>query len=252
MQKKIFSSKLTAQKILVKKSFMIDSINRVITTPSYLYNQVETVGLAAVAGGTYGLVGRKIFPKTGINPINYAVWFIVAFQIKKVFEQWELQALQTLNAKFSPEILESNFIKQTRYYYRIGTYLKDILLSKIDLCFSYVFSIRCCHLVTQENVQDASFLEMCRFRVWNVFKSTIIDNASFAIARVVTHHLGFALPMHTSIPIFLAIETIIQNIILVPLIYKYMDFCNHLDLDVNLFSTPSERAAIFKRQLPAI
>jgi hypothetical protein len=230
---------------------MIEStINRFVTTPTYLFNQADSSHFALVIGGTYGLLGRAVFPQKGINPINYAIWFVVAFQIKKLIQNWETQLSQNLNSDAAPN--EHKLLPRIRQYYRSGRDFKDMVLNKVDTAVCFLFGLRPYDQITKENVQDALFLEMCRFRLWNVFKSTIIDNASFAIARTVTHQLGFTLPSHTSIPVFLATEVIIRNIVCLPLIYKYMDFSNRLEIDVSPVSTPSERASVFKQLLPAL
>ncbi len=236
------------------------SLDRFIPAPSHLFTSVGSFGLAAVFGGAYGLIGRAVYPQSGINPINYAVWFVVAYQVKQLFQRLELEGGNFLGARHYFDYLErqddremavSDQLRLTCWKVIV---VKDYVLTKIDDCFSYVFNIRPYREITAENVQDASFVEMSRFRLWNVFKSTILDNTSFSLAHGLTHRMGFTLPLHTSIPLFILVQSIAKNIFLIPMMYKYMNFCNHLaaEIDEGAASTPSQRAEWLKRILPPL
>lgn len=238
----------------------LDRFIPLMPAPGHLFTSVGSLGLAAAVGGTYGLIGRVISPQSGINPINYAIWFVVAYQIKQLYERLEVEGKHFLGARHYFNYLERldddemSFGDQLRFACWKVIVVKDYVLTKIDDCFSYVMNIRPYREVTAENVQDASFIEMSRFRLWNVFKSTIVDNTSFSLAHGLTHKMGFALPMHTSIPLFILVQSIAKNIFLVPMLYKYMHFCNYLaaEIDEGAESTATQRAEWLKRILPQV
>ena len=89
---------------------------------------------------------------------------------------------------------------------------------------------------------DASFCEMRRYRIWPVFKSTIIDTISSRIAYQLTNTRGFTLPYHASATLFIVVRSIVKDILL-PALYIYARVCSQL---ANELGEGNPRAAAYR------
>jgi hypothetical protein len=214
------------------------NLNHFIPAPHRLYSFGGSTFVAAGIGYGYGLIGRAVYPKAGITPLNYAIWFAVAYQIKQCIDLTENRFQNFLRFKAYLEDLERtpedqlDLKNQIRYHCWRVIQLKNNCLNAIDQAVSRIFRIRAYHAVTEANVQDASFLEMCRYRMWRVFKSTVIDNVSSLLAYQLTNRVGFTLPNHTAVPFFIVIQSIIKDVLLVPALYFYARTCNQIANDI--------------------
>ncbi len=202
--------------------------------PDRFYNGAGSAITAAAIGGVYGLIGRVIYPKAGISPLNYAIWFLLAYQIKLAINLLETRFDDFIGVGAYLEALERvpedqlDLKDQFRYHCWKVIQLKQKCVKVADQIFSRIFHIRPYQEVTPENVQNASFLEMCRYRIWPVFKSTILNTLSFSLAYKLSNKMGFTLPARTSASLLYVIQSIIKDIILVPALYIYVAFCNRL------------------------
>ena len=60
-------------------------LERYLPAPDRFYKSAGSMVAAAAFGAAYGLIGRVVYPQAGINPLHYAIWFTVAYQIKYCF-----------------------------------------------------------------------------------------------------------------------------------------------------------------------
>lgn len=201
--------------------------------PSF-YSSASSTFTAAAVGGMYGLVGRVMYPNAGISPLHYAVWFVLAFQIKHFVFSMENRFDRFLCGKVCLQKLEevsedeSNLEDLVRYHCWEVIQLKDGTLHIIDDFFCKMVNIRPSQEVTADNVEEASFIEMCRYRIWPVFKTTILDTVSFAIAYRFANHMGFTISNYSAVPILIVIRSIVKDIILIPALYVYIRMCNQI------------------------
>ena len=233
------------------------SINRLLPDPASLFQSVGSMGLAAAAGAGYGVVARFIAPNAGIYPLNYAVWFVVAYKIKEILNLCEEQANiflgnETQQSDLSIQTISwADSVHQTVWKM---IHIKNTLLGAIDRLFCLVLNMRPFNEVTSANVEEAAFFEMCRFRMWNVFKTTVLDFISIIGAHRLLLLARLSLPARTSVPFFLMVQTVVQNILLAPLLYKYLNFCDHLaaELDLESARIAAERARWIRDWLPSL
>lgn len=208
--------------------------SKFVPIPTRFFASTGSMLVAAAAGGGYGLIGRLIYPKIGILPLHYAAWFAVAFQIKQVVELVERRIDNFLGVKDYLEELENTAKDELDLKDQIYCQcwqviqLRNHVVSALDGIFSRIFHLRSYQEVKKDNVQEASFLEMCRYRMWPIFKSTVLDTIRFGVAYHLCNKVGIYLPTHTAVPLFLVIRSIVKDIILVPALYTYVKFCNHL------------------------
>lgn len=210
-------------------------INRLLpAVPSRFFTSVGSTFLAAALGGAYGLIGRVVYPKAGISPLHYSVWFALAFQIKEFIIAIESNFDHFLGVKDRLEKLEQvpedelDVNDLIRFHTWKFIQLKNHFIQRVDDIFSKITRIRPFDEVDQDNVAEASFLEMCRFRIWPVFKATILDGMSFSIAHHLSNGLGFTLPNATAVPLLIVIRSIFKDIILVPALHIYVRICNQI------------------------
>ncbi|MBA2368285.1 MAG: hypothetical protein H0V82_04590 [Candidatus Protochlamydia sp.] len=233
------------------------SLNRLLPDPTSLFQSAGSLGLAAVAGAGYGMAARILYPNSGIYPTHYALWFILGYKIKEIVCICDEQAQIFIGAAIPREDalwLERSLTQKGRLIAWKAIHLKNLLLKPIDRILCYTLNLRPFNEVTSSNVAEASFLEMCRFRMWNVFKTTIFDFVSILSAHRLTQLAGISLPSRTSVPLFLMVQTIAQNILLAPLLYKYLNFCDHVaaELDLESARIASERARWIRNWLPSL
>jgi hypothetical protein len=205
-----------------------------LPAPARLYSSAGSTIVAAAIGGIYGLAGRVIYPKAGISSLNYAVWFACAFQIKECINllEFHFESFMGVSAYFeelekTPED-QLNLKDKIRYHCWRIVHLKNHCLRALDQAACKILAIRPSQDISAHNVEDASFLEMCRYRIWPVFKSTIIDTVCSGLAYRVTNGMGFTLPQQASATLFIVIRSIIKDILLIPALYVYARVCNHL------------------------
>lgn len=210
------------------------SLSGFLPTPKSFYSSARSTFVAAMVGGAYGLVGRVIYPKQGIFPVNYTLWFAGAFQIKECFELFQRHFKVFLGVtdyleqlEYIPEN-ELDLEDQLRHQIWKIIQLKNHCIKTVDAVFCRIFNLRSYQEVTIRNVYEASFLEMCRYRIWKIFKLTILDTISFSITHRLLNTLGFHIPQYMSVPLLLLIRSIVRDIILVPALYSYARFCNTL------------------------
>lgn len=233
------------------------SLNHLLPDPASLFQSVGSMGLAAAAGAGYGVVARFISPNTGIYPIHYAAWFVVAYKIKEILNHCEEQAgifIGNEEPQSDASFIEQSFAEKVRLTIWKTIHFKNSLLHAIDGIFCIALNMRPFCEVTAANVEDASFIEMCRFRMWNVFKTTILDFVSILSTHRLVQLAGLSLPARTSVPFFLMVQTIVQNILLAPILYKYLNFCDHLaaELDLESARIAAERARWIRDWLPSL
>lgn len=234
--------------------------HHIIPAPDKLYASAGSTLAAAGIGFASGLIGRKIYPDNGIVPLHYALWFVLAYQIKEFvcliersFESFvDVGAYMDNLENISED--ELDFEDHLRTYCWKMIHYKNTGVEKVDFVFCYIFNTRPYQEITKENVYEASFLEMCRFRFWMVFKSTVLDATSFSLAYRLCNATGFSLPARTSLPMILIIQSIVSKIIIIPALYTYVKFCHHL---AGEFGDGDEESAEFretwiKRLLPAM
>lgn len=231
------------------EQFFRDNWNRFIPSPERLPSFASSMVIAAAIGGGYGLIGRVVYPRAGISPLNYAIWFATAYQIKECFHFAEKYLEGFLGVGAYLEKLEKipedqlDLQDQIRYHSWKMINLKNNFLKKLDQIASHILGIRPSQEINEKNVEKASFLEMCRYRVWRVFKETILDTISSSLAYHLTGGMGFTLPSRTAVPLFIIMRSIVKDILLVPALYVYANFCNQL---ANELGDKDERAAAFR------
>ena len=202
--------------------------------PQSFYYSTGSTFIAAGVGATYGLIGRVIYPNTGISPLHYAVWFVLALQIKQFVETLEnkfekfLQEGDPLNDLSGLNEDELNLADLVRYHCWKVIHIKMKSLHIIDHIFSKAVNIRFFEDIDEDNVAEASFLEMCRYRAWPVFKAAVLDSLGFALAHNFSNTMGFTLPDRTALPLLIVIRSIVKDIILIPALYVYARFCNQV------------------------
>lgn len=193
--------------------------------PFYVYSFAGSIVVASALGAAYGLIGRVSYPSAGISPLNYAVWFTVAYQIKTVIDKIENYFENGLKdyLKGVENIPEDQLKVQNNLKVRLWKVIrfKNSLVTKVDGYFSSIFKIRPYQEVYQEDVNQASYLEMCRYRIWKVFKLAVYDTLSSAAAFSLLNRAGLFLPEKTVVPIFLIVRTILFNIVLIPTLHLY-------------------------------
>lgn len=225
------------------------------------FSSVGSTLLSAAIGGAYGLIGRVIYPKAGISPLHYAIWFVLAFQIKQFILSAQCHFGNFLGVKDYLEELENvpedelDLHDLVRYHSWKVIQLKNHVLHVIDQFFYQIFDIRPYEEIDAENVEEASFLEMCRYRMWPIFKLTVLETLSFALAHRLLNAMGFTIPSQTAVPLFIIIRSVVRDIILVPAVYVYARLCNkladHLD-DGSDEKAAAYRANWIKWCLPAL
>src|SRR5262245_21668623 len=62
---------------------IIDLWSSFFSHPKTFFSFTSSTLIAAAMGVAYALVGRAIYPKQNISPLNYSLWFAIAFQIKQ-------------------------------------------------------------------------------------------------------------------------------------------------------------------------
>lgn len=208
--------------------FGLNLLDLCFPAPYYFYSVAGSVVTAPALGLSYGLIGRVTYPNAGIIPMNYAIWFTIAYQIKYVIQKLENLFEQYLGVKAYLKTLEKTpedqLDLQNKFRVRCWKVIrfKNRVIKKVDDFFSKMFKIRLSCEVTEANVDKASFLEMCRYRIWKVFKMAVYDTISSALAYPLTNRLGFLLPEKTAVPIFLIIRIFFTNIVLIPSIYLFL------------------------------
>ena len=236
-------------------------LDRLIPAPDRFYTSAAgSIFAAAAFGAVYGLVGRVIYPNARISPLHYAIWFTTAFQIKYSVNFIENQFEKFMGVGAYLDELEKAPEDELDLEDRIRCHcwkviqFRNTALKKIDGAISGIFNIRPYQVVTADNVSDASFLEMCRYRVWRVFKWTILDTISFSIAYRLTNGMGFTLPARTSVPLFIVMSSIVRDILLIPSLYLYARFCNDLaeELGESDQRASHYRAVWLRNILPAL
>ena len=206
---------------------------------------------AALLGAATGLAGRVIYPTSGISPLHYSIWFSIAFEIKygydcvKAYLEQLLKKGPSLKGTEDEELGWGDCLR--RHYWRLIA-RKDSSLEAVDGVVSRLLNIRPYTEIHAENVANASFIEMCRYRVWRVFKATIIDTICFALAYRLTHRIGFSLPGRTSVPLFIVLRSLVRDILLIPSLHLYARFCSELAEDEKY----QERAQWLRSILPAL
>lgn len=205
-----------------------------IPAPDRLYSAAGSIFVAAAIGASYGLIGRVMRPNAGFSPLNFALWFTIAYQIKHYVHFSEKYFVRFLGVKSYLKELEHvpedelDLEDQVRYHCWRVIQIKNTVINKIDAVFSKLCQIRPFIGVTADNVKEASFLEMCRYRIWKVFKSTILELISSRIAFHFSNAMGFKIPIDTSVQLFIVIQSIIREILLIPALHIYVRVCNHL------------------------
>lgn len=197
-----------------------------VIPPDQVYGKAGSVFMAAIIGGGYGLIARTISPDAGIYPFHYMAWFATAYQIK-----WLMEVIGEISWNRYLQRPVESYPKFSHLIHRFSLHITDdlqMLVKTIDTFVSLSLNIRPANLVNAENIEEAAFLEMCRFRMWRVFKETILDMSSFTLAHRLTRKLHISLPNRTAIPFFLVIRSIAIGIVIVPCCHLYARFLNHL------------------------
>ena len=231
-----------------------------VPTPDRFFKSAGSIVAAAAFGAGYGLAGRIVYPNAGIVPLHYAIWFTVAFQIKYTINLVANQFTEFMSRGAPIDEWENvseddlTWREQIRSRYWKLVCLKDTSLKNMDEVLSRLFNIRPYQEVKGDNVYDASFVEMCRYRVWGVFKSTIVDSVSWALAYRLTNSMGFSLPSWTAVPHLIILRSIVQDILLIPSLHMYARFCNDLadELGDSDQRTAKFRAEWLRKLLPAL
>lgn len=214
--------------------FYSANLTNLIPTPSRLYSSAGSSLVAALIGGGYGLIGRVIYPQAGIFPVNYAIWFAVAFQIKECINLLETRVENYMHlGKYLVKlerISEDSLDLEDKILCRCWKLIqfKNKCIRAIDVVVTKIFQIRLAQEIKKAEIHDACFIEMCRYRVWRVFKSTIINTLSFALAHRFTSVIGFILPNHTIVPLLLLIQSIFVDIIVVPFLHIHARWGNQI------------------------
>lgn len=202
-------------------------VEQYIPAPDRFYSSAGSLLGAAAIGALYGLAGRVVYPQAGIFPLHYSIWFTVAFQIKSTVTFLGNRADKFMHTGTPFEEMEKvsrgklSWKDQIRYPYLKGVELKNSLLKSIDDVASKRLHIRPYSEIKQENVAEASFLEMCRYRVWRVFRETLLETACSVIAYQITTTVGFSLPARTSVPLFILARSFMKDIVFVPSLHYY-------------------------------
>lgn len=202
--------------------------------PARFYSSAGSTVVAAAIGGAYGFIARILHPTAGISPLHYAIWFALAFQIKEFVYAIENQFEDFLEVEAYLEKLEQtpedelDLDDLIRYHCWKVIHLKNRVIRAIDSVFTTIFQIRPYDEINEDNVEEASFVEMCRYRIWPVFVSTLLDTASFALAHYFSNGMGFTIPDRTAVPLLIVIRSIVKDIIIVPALYVYARFCNKM------------------------
>ena len=208
-----------------------------IPAPKGVYSFAGSAFGALGIGYAYGFMARAVYPKVGIVPFHYAVWFGVAFQIKQLIQLNAFLFKKFLSSRSYLEKLknlpddELSLKNQARRYCWKVIDCKNRCLQAVDGVVCRLFNIRPHQEIKADNVQKASFIEMCRYRIWPVFKSTLLDTVSSSIAHSLVNRLGFTLPVQTVVPLFIWIRSIMQNIILIPALHVQIRFYKQLMID---------------------
>jgi hypothetical protein len=228
--------------------------------PHRFYSSASSTLVAAAVGGTYGLIGRVVYPNAGIVPLHYALWFVLAFQIKQIVFVSENKFEEFLGVGAYLDKLEHipeddlDLDDLIRYHCWRVIQLKNAIVKSVDDLFCTVFDIRSYEEINKDNVEEASFLEMCRYRVWPIFKATLLDTVSFEIAHHLSNKMGFAIPDRTQVSRLLIIRSIVKDIILVPALYVYARWCNQMadDLENSDARSSAYRAQWIRCFLPSL
>lgn len=203
-------------------------LERFIPGPERFFKPAGNVVAAAAFGASYGLIGRVLYPKDAIYPVEYALWFTVAFQIKSVILMCEDQCEQFLGVGtyFSKWDKPPSEPVTWRDHIRSRCWkivvVRNTVVKKIDAIFSGILNLRPYQEITAANVYDASFLEMCRYRIWSVFKSTLVATFTSFLARQLLVHVGYTFPFITTVNYYIAASAILQDIIFIPSLCLYL------------------------------
>jgi hypothetical protein len=216
--------------------------------------------VAAATGYVYGLAGRVVYPNTGISPLHYSIWFTLAFQIKQFVHLLEGNFHDFLGVRSYLEQLEElsedelDLSDLLRYHCWKIIQLKNHVLQTIDGIFVSALNIRPYDEITPDNVEEASFLEMCRYRIWPVFKLAVLETVSFSVAYRLCNSMGFSLPARTAVPLIVVISSIIRDIILIPALYCYAHWCNEIadQIEDSNEEVSAYRAKWFRFCLPSL
>lgn len=217
----------------------IDITHFLPVVPDRFFSSVGSGIVAAGAGYVYGYIGRAIYPHTGISPLNYAVGFALAFQIKQFVLLLEGQFFDFLGVgsylekleKLSESELDLEDFVRCRCWKLIQ--FKNQVLKEIDCLFMKVLKVRPYEEVTKENVEAASFFEMCRYRIEPVFKLAMLEMLSFSIAYHLSNGMGFSLPPRTSAPLIVVVSSIVKEIILIPGLYVYVRWSSEIGDEID-------------------
>ena len=215
-------------------------INKVIPTVNSYFSAAGSLLLASGVGVAYGLIGRFIYPRAGIYPLHYGIWFGLAFQIKYILTEiigkryrkfCELGIHHIENKKdiFAKE----GIVDQACTLWWKVIYVRYKTMKAVDKVFSKVFKVRRSREITHANVKDASFLEMCRYRLWPIFKKSVVENVAFSVAYHATTFIGLALPLNTAVSTLLVIHSIAIQIIFVSAFHRYMGICRQKAMQMN-------------------
>lgn len=209
-------------------------LDRFIPNPQKLYAKSYSTVAAAAFGAVYGLVGRVIYPQAGIIPLNYAVWFAIAYQIKQIVHLLESTFDQFLGIGTYLDELEEmdeydlDLTDRIRCRCWQAVWMKNQCLQSIDEIVSQCLHIRPYQDIKPDNVQDASFLEMCRYRMWPIFRRTVLDTVSFAVAYRGCNVIGLILPARTAVPLLILIRSVVKDILLIPALHIYARICKQV------------------------
>ncbi len=199
--------------------------------PSKFVTSAGTTVVATTAGFAYGFLGRKVYPLSGVIPFHYGIEFALAFQIMQFILQIEKNFRQFLKVESYFKKLEMlsedelDLEDRVRFHCWKIIQLKNQIILRIDNALVFLFKIRPHHKVTKDNVEQASFIEMCRYRIWPVFKLTVLETLSFRVAFLLCNGMGFKLPVSTSVPRVVIISSIVREIIIIPALYTYANWC---------------------------
>lgn len=228
--------------------------------PDRIFSSVRSGVVAAGAGYAYGYIGRVIYPNSGISPLNYAVGFALAFQIKQFAVLLEDDFRDFLGVgnylenleKLSESELDLEDFVRCRCWKMIQ--FKNQILKEIDCICVKVLHIRPYEEVTKKNVEESSFLEMCRYRIGPVFKLAVLEMLSFSISYRLSNGMGFSLPPRTSAPLIVVISSIINEIIFIPGLYVYVRWSNQVgdQIDGNDAYLSAQRAKWIRSCLPPL
>jgi len=203
-------------------------------TPNRFASSVGSTFMAAVWGGAYGLLARAIHSDAKISSLHYAAWFSLAFQLKECICLIEGRFDSFLRVKAYLNCLENlkedklNLRDLVCYHFWKVIQLKNSILQRMDQICIALLNIRPFEEVDTSNIEEASFFEMCRYRIWPVFKTTVLETVSFALAHSLLKKMGFILTDRTAVPYLLVIRSIVKDIIFVPALYIYLKLCNRM------------------------